>query len=93
MHSPCRKGRRIADCACGFLASRLQNRCETYSILSLGACSLSIPRSGSAAMGAVAQSNYLLRRSVMNRNRGELTDPGQTLHAGLVTHNEDNVRL
>ncbi|EYC16935.1 hypothetical protein Y032_0032g2576 [Ancylostoma ceylanicum] len=42
--------KRWMDCACGSLAWKLQSRCGTYSTLSIRACSIRIPRSGSAAM-------------------------------------------
>ncbi|EYC08880.1 hypothetical protein Y032_0063g3411 [Ancylostoma ceylanicum] len=42
--------KRWVDYPCGFIASRLQNRGGAYSTLSVGACSLGIPRPGPAAI-------------------------------------------
>ncbi|EYC43773.1 hypothetical protein Y032_0481g2257 [Ancylostoma ceylanicum] len=54
----------IEDSACGFSALRLQNRGGTYTILSLGACFLRVPCSGSAAMVQSRNQSIFLRRTV-----------------------------
>ncbi|EYC19201.1 hypothetical protein Y032_0025g1230 [Ancylostoma ceylanicum] len=59
--------KRETDCACGFLASRLQNRGETYSTPSPGACSFRIPRSAPAAIVQSRNPSIFLRRIVVKK--------------------------